>query len=188
MISAKILSLAGCLSVISARSTSRHTTSSTTYSTLHTTVPSTFYTTTSRIITSSASSSTLAITTTSTTTSTRSPVPNVAQYGQCGGQGRLSCFWFSSLANSFNRLYCHGEGLSEGWYICHNKQMPLWHITFATFTGGTICPIDWICTVANEFFCQCLPGPNYTFPPTPTSSSTTTSPYPIQTWDYVFPL
>jgi len=22
--------------------------------------------------------------------------------------------------------------LSEGWYICHNKQMQLWHVTFAT--------------------------------------------------------
>ena len=24
------------------------------------------------------------------------------------------------------------EWLSEGWYICHNKQMQLWHVTFAT--------------------------------------------------------
>ena len=27
---------------------------------------------------------------------------------------------------------CHVEWLSEGWYICHNKQMQLWHVTFAT--------------------------------------------------------
>jgi hypothetical protein len=27
---------------------------------------------------------------------------------------------------------CHVEWLSEGWYICHNKQIQLWHITFAT--------------------------------------------------------
>jgi hypothetical protein len=26
---------------------------------------------------------------------------------------------------------CHVEWLSKGWYICHNKQMQLWHITFA---------------------------------------------------------
>jgi hypothetical protein len=28
--------------------------------------------------------------------------------------------------------------LSEGWYICHNKQMQLWHVTFATEGLGTI--------------------------------------------------
>jgi hypothetical protein len=27
---------------------------------------------------------------------------------------------------------CHVKWLSEGWYICHNKQMQLWHVTFAT--------------------------------------------------------
>jgi hypothetical protein len=56
------------------------------------------------------------------------------------------------------------------------------------FTGGSICPVDWICEIANEFFSQCLPGPGYTFPPTPTPSSTTTPYYPVQTWEYVFSL
>jgi len=27
--------------------------------------------------------------------------------------------------------------LSEGWYICHNKQMQLWHVTFATVIQNT---------------------------------------------------
>jgi hypothetical protein len=30
------------------------------------------------------------------------------------------------------RKKCHVEWLSEGWYICHDKQMQLWHVTFAT--------------------------------------------------------
>jgi hypothetical protein len=34
--------------------------------------------------------------------------------------------------HGFWQRICHVEWLSEGWYICHNKQMQLWHITFAT--------------------------------------------------------
>jgi hypothetical protein len=33
---------------------------------------------------------------------------------------------------------CHVKWLSEGWYICHNKQMQLWHVTFATLAAGTV--------------------------------------------------
>jgi hypothetical protein len=31
-------------------------------------------------------------------------------------------------------IQCHVKWLSEGWYICHNKQMQLWHVTFATYS------------------------------------------------------
>jgi alpha-glucosidase (family GH31 glycosyl hydrolase) len=34
---------------------------------------------------------------------------------------------------------CHVEWLSEGWYICHNKQMQLWHVTFATEMKHIVC-------------------------------------------------
>jgi hypothetical protein len=164
MISVKIVALAGCLSVISARSTSHHTTISTTPSTSPTTIPYTSYSTTSttsHIITSSAaSSSTLAITTTLTTTSTVPP--------------HLQFLMLRNMVNVVDKV---------GHLVFDFHRLL---ITSIDFTGGTICPIDWICTVANEFFSQCLPGPNYTFPPTPTPLSATVSPYPIQTWDYVF--
>jgi hypothetical protein len=32
----------------------------------------------------------------------------------------------------FQIRFCHMEWLSEWWYISHNKQMQLWHVTFAT--------------------------------------------------------
>ena len=34
---------------------------------------------------------------------------------------------------------CHVKWLSEGWYICHNKQMQLWHVTFATEVQQEFC-------------------------------------------------
>jgi hypothetical protein len=71
---------------------------------------------------------------------------------------QCACRCSALLARPF--CFCHVEWLSEGWYICHNKQMQLWHVTFATafqiedilpalcngsiFLGYVCCQLPWI--------------------------------------------
>jgi nicotinamidase-related amidase len=43
-----------------------------------------------------------------------------------------SCADRNKEMHEFFMKLCHVKWLSEGWYICHNKQMQLWHVTFAT--------------------------------------------------------